>query len=298
MKRFGRQSVTGLIRDYQTAGHTVRGAGIVVGSLIDPASIGNDHIRIHALEGQLFRRVVEDAAGRSGVPGSIWRERDLYEVAVGVFKRPERALRNALAALGQGVEGSWRAERKAAALAAWLVLAGRPATAHARKRKPGAAARVVLALAVGAIASLPACALLEKVDKVSKIPGLEEAQVTEGLKGPHEPLGQGGPASPLQASPSDLDFGQKHVASESHETVVISSPFDFPVTLVRVTVQGCGFALAGQIVDRPVIAPHGQLVLTVSFHPAAKQACSGLLLLEIDSAGGRFTRVPLKGRGI
>jgi hypothetical protein len=190
------------------------------------------------------------------------------------------------------------AEQKVATLAAWLMLAGRPTTARVRQRKPAAAARVVLVLAVAAIASLPGCALLEKVDKVSKIPGLEQAQVTEGLKGPHEPIGQGGPASPLQASPSDIDFGEKHVSSETHKTVVISSPFDFAVTVVHVTVQGCGFALAGQIDDRPVIPPHGQLALTVAFHPAAKQACSGLLLLEIDSAGGRFTRVGLKGQGI
>src|SRR5256884_6499616 len=31
-------------------------------SLIDPARIGNDHIRAHALEGQLFRTALERAA--------------------------------------------------------------------------------------------------------------------------------------------------------------------------------------------------------------------------------------------
>ena len=39
-----------------------RGAGVVVGSLIDPKTIGNDHIRIHAMEGQLFREVLIDGA--------------------------------------------------------------------------------------------------------------------------------------------------------------------------------------------------------------------------------------------
>lgn len=133
VKRFGRNSVSGLIRQYQTAGHGVDRAGMVVGSLVDPESIGNDHIRIHALEGQLFRGVVEDALGRCGLPCSIWRERDLYGVAAAVFERPEAALRASLTALGRGVEGPWRAEEKAAALAAWLVLAGRPATARARR---------------------------------------------------------------------------------------------------------------------------------------------------------------------
>lgn len=125
VRRFGRQSVTGAIRDYQTAGFSVRGAGVVVGSLIDPKRIANDHIRIHALEGRLFRGVVQDAAARSGLPCSIWRERDLHALAAGILKRPEPALRDSLTALGREVDGPWRAEQKAAALAAWLVLAAR-----------------------------------------------------------------------------------------------------------------------------------------------------------------------------
>lgn len=125
VRRFGRQSVMEAIRDYQTAGFSVRGAGVVVGSLIDPKRIANDHIRIHALEGQLFRGVVQDAAARRGLSCSIWRERDLHALAAGILKRPEPALRDTLTALGRDVEGPWRAEQKAAALAAWLVLAAR-----------------------------------------------------------------------------------------------------------------------------------------------------------------------------
>ena len=44
----------------------LRGRRVVVGSLIDPKTIGNDHIRIHAMEGQLFRGVVIEAAEKSG----------------------------------------------------------------------------------------------------------------------------------------------------------------------------------------------------------------------------------------
>ena len=58
VKRFGRKSVSDLIRQYQAGEHNLYGAGMVVGSLIDPKTIANDHIRIHALEGQLFRGVV------------------------------------------------------------------------------------------------------------------------------------------------------------------------------------------------------------------------------------------------
>jgi hypothetical protein len=123
VKRYGRRSVTALIREHQAAGHAVRGAGLVVGSLIDPERIGNDHIRIHALEGQLFRGVVYDAATRNGVACSIWRDRDLVAAAAATLKQPERALSDAVTRFGRDVDGPWRAEQKAAALAAWLVLA-------------------------------------------------------------------------------------------------------------------------------------------------------------------------------
>ena len=69
VETFGRQSVTAFIREQEKTGRRFDGAGIVVGSLIDPADIANDHIRIHALEGQLFRGIVKAATDRrqSGV---------------------------------------------------------------------------------------------------------------------------------------------------------------------------------------------------------------------------------------
>src|SRR5262249_19665799 len=115
VKRFGRRSVADAIRGYRAVGHPVQGAGVVVGSLIDPARIANDHIRIHALEGQLFRAVVQDAASRSRLSCSIWRERDLHAQAGGVLERAEKPLRDAVAALGRGVGGRGRAEARAAA---------------------------------------------------------------------------------------------------------------------------------------------------------------------------------------
>jgi hypothetical protein len=136
VKRFGRQSVEDLIRQHRAAGYELRGVGVIVGSLIDPASIANDHIRIHALEGRLFRSVVEDAAARSRLRCLVWRERDLYATAVGVLNQPERKLRETLAALGKSAAGPWRAEQKAAALAAWLLLGGRAAASSAFRPRP------------------------------------------------------------------------------------------------------------------------------------------------------------------
>jgi hypothetical protein len=137
VRRFGRRSVNAVIRTYATGGHQLAGAGIVVGSLIDPERIANDHIRIHALEGQLFRGVVPDAAVANTLPCSIWRERDLYAVAAERLGKSERQLRAAATALGRATAGPWRAEQKAATLAAWLVLAARNRASGSMRRGQG-----------------------------------------------------------------------------------------------------------------------------------------------------------------
>jgi hypothetical protein len=122
VERFGLRSVDAFIREYEPDGRRFDGAGIVVGSLIDPTQIANDHIRIHALEGQLFRSIVKDAVERRRMRPLIWRERDLYGVAATRLKRSESDIREVIAGLGRSVEGPWRAEHKAAAVAAWLVM--------------------------------------------------------------------------------------------------------------------------------------------------------------------------------
>ncbi len=145
VERFGRQSVTDLIRRHRASGYRLQGSGIVVGSLIEPSQIANEHIRIHALEGQLFRGVVRDAAVRSKLQVSVWRERDLYSLAVNALGRSEGELRSTLTTLGRTVSGPWRAEQKAAALAAWLVLAG-TLPAKARRQRGVRSARHLLRL--------------------------------------------------------------------------------------------------------------------------------------------------------
>jgi len=114
VERFSQRSVAKLIAEYRAAGHRVRGAGIVVGSVIDPRRIPNDHIRAHAEEGRLFRRVVEEGLRKGRVPVRVMVEKELYVTAA--------RLRPRVAELGKDVDGPWRAEEKAAALAAWMAL--------------------------------------------------------------------------------------------------------------------------------------------------------------------------------
>lgn len=136
VQRFGRRAVTGLIRQYRAEGHHLVGIGVVAGSLIDPDRIANAHIRIHALEGRLFRTVVGDGVGRAGLTFSTWRERDLYGRAVVILKRTEPELRLALAAVERPLPRPWRAEQKAAALAAWLALASRKTMRSGQRSNP------------------------------------------------------------------------------------------------------------------------------------------------------------------
>ena len=112
--------MTSLLGRFQAGGHDLRGSGVVVGSLIDPsASIANDHIRIHALRGQLFRR---------GGGGRRQPRRRLFDLANGILRDcgdgPLAIGPTSDATLGRDVAGPWRGEQKRAVLAAWLVLAG------------------------------------------------------------------------------------------------------------------------------------------------------------------------------
>ena len=122
VERYAHRSVAHLISEYRAAGHRVRGVGIVVASLIDPASIPNDHIRAHAEEGRLFRTVVEQALRPFRLRPRVTVERDLYATATKVLRVPAGRLRTRVAMLGEILDGPWRAEEKAAALAAWMVL--------------------------------------------------------------------------------------------------------------------------------------------------------------------------------
>src|SRR5436309_15717253 len=112
-----------LFREYRERGHRILGTGIVVGSNVDPATIRNDHIRAHAEEGRLFRVVIEDAAARLGLESAVTVEKQLLAKASARLRRTESRVKEEVTALGRGIGGPWRAEEKAAAMAAWVLLA-------------------------------------------------------------------------------------------------------------------------------------------------------------------------------
>lgn len=122
VESFGRRSVLELLEVYRN-GRRLRCVGIVVGSVVDPASIANEHIRAHAAEGRLFREVIERAAGAVRLKTIVLVDKRLGEDASQALGKPAHQLKADVAALGRGIPGPWRSEQKAAALGAWVALA-------------------------------------------------------------------------------------------------------------------------------------------------------------------------------
>ena len=122
--RCAQQELARLVQAYRAIGHQPTRIGIVVGSIIDPATIANPHIRAHAQEGWLFRTVVETAAKRLGITPAVLVERELYATAARTLGGSPGRLQCAATELGRTVGRPWAAPEKTAVVAAWLALTG------------------------------------------------------------------------------------------------------------------------------------------------------------------------------
>ena len=122
VRRATGQSILGLLKRCADNGYAIRRAVLVVGSVIDPDSIANPHIRAHALEGRLFRVTLEAALQSRGIQCAIFIERDTYAAASKLLGQSRTQIQRTLAHLGRSVKGPWRADQKLAALAAWMSL--------------------------------------------------------------------------------------------------------------------------------------------------------------------------------
>jgi hypothetical protein len=122
VEKCARRSVSRLLDDEVVAGKSILGAALVVGSVVDPSTIGNDHIRAHAEEGRLFRLVLAGACESAGLRTETFLEKELLFAARKQLHRPAARLRTVVNALGREAS-PWRADEKSAALAAWVLLA-------------------------------------------------------------------------------------------------------------------------------------------------------------------------------
>ena len=102
----------------------VRGAGIVGAKDRDLARIGNYHIRAHAAEGVLFRRVLDLAADANGLSRRTFPDREFEELSKTELGVQHAVVKGMLNDLGRSLAPPWRTDEKQAATAAWLVLHG------------------------------------------------------------------------------------------------------------------------------------------------------------------------------
>lgn len=112
-----------LVREAQKDGLIVGGVGIVGAGERNLEKIGSTHIRAHAAEGVLFREVLEFAAAANKLRSRRFDEHSLDVTAAEELKLPVARIRAHLAEMGRSAGRPWRADEKAAAIAAWLVLA-------------------------------------------------------------------------------------------------------------------------------------------------------------------------------
>jgi len=116
------QSIATLLAAYRGNGYAISRAALVVGSQVDPDSIANAHIRAHAFEGRLFRSVLEEALQAHRIRTEVLIERSAYVQCALKLKESNENVRRVIQNFGRATQGSWRAEQKLAALAAWLAL--------------------------------------------------------------------------------------------------------------------------------------------------------------------------------
>jgi len=95
---------------------SIRAAGVAGSPPRNIDRIGNPHIRAHAAEGILFRRVLEQAAEALGIPCTGYSDRGL-DTAVA---RP----------LARVAGPPWRADERLAATAAWLAISNATRSGH------------------------------------------------------------------------------------------------------------------------------------------------------------------------
>lgn len=115
-------AVRGFVDELERAGLEPRAAGIVAGSLVDPATIKNPHMHAHAAEGQLFLEAVKAGLEHCGLGAAVHVEKDLHGNASRVLHSTEGALDRDVGAMGKAFGKPWRRDEKTAALAAWVAL--------------------------------------------------------------------------------------------------------------------------------------------------------------------------------
>jgi hypothetical protein len=122
IEKIATKALAQLIKEQHANGRQIAGVGIVGASDRDLTRIGNSHIRAHAAEGILYRRVLDLASEANGLKWKVFPDRQFEQVVSGELGAAGATLKQKINALGRTVPPPWRTDEKQAATAAWLVL--------------------------------------------------------------------------------------------------------------------------------------------------------------------------------
>jgi hypothetical protein len=123
-RRSTRRALRTFVRDMRSHGFHARDAGVVTPIVRDPARVAGAHARAHAAERALYVDAVLAALRACGVRAEILLDRTVRSTAVRRLRRPRRDVDASLRTFSHTVGTPWRAQEKAAVLAAWMSLPG------------------------------------------------------------------------------------------------------------------------------------------------------------------------------
>jgi hypothetical protein len=116
------EALSVLLEELESKGCRIGAVGVVGSPDRNLERIGNSHIRAHAAEGILYRHVLEVAAAEHKLRCRSLSDRNIEGLTVSELERNPQQIKAALAKIGQSAGRPWRADERAAAMAAWLVL--------------------------------------------------------------------------------------------------------------------------------------------------------------------------------
>ena len=116
----------GMVDELKAAGAPVSTCGLLLGSgkpLPELAGILRSHALIHTAEGEMFRRVLAQAAERLGMRIVGVKEKQIWQQAPIALNQSANAISAQLKAMGKSLGPPWREDERLATLAAWIALA-------------------------------------------------------------------------------------------------------------------------------------------------------------------------------
>jgi hypothetical protein len=114
----------------EKAGYQVAGCGVLVGTGVPDwttEEVLAVHIRMHKVEGELFREILVDAAKECGLKPTTLPDKGPFDAAAKALGRTRAQVDTELAAIGKAAGPPWGKYQKEAAAAALVILGRRKA---------------------------------------------------------------------------------------------------------------------------------------------------------------------------